>query len=259
MYIYIYDIYVSEKKYESTVARIETRITDLGLNGKIVRLSVMSSLYETIKNELKKGAKTITVVGNDSILNQAITAIAKLSPLVSTFNNVPLGFIPVGKSNNTLAAFLGLDLEENACDALAARRIKYINLGLANNNHFLTHATIPTTGTILEIDKTYTIEISEPGEIGIVNLLKDADLSDNNATKCQAGVLELSIKTKTAKKFLPLVKEFSEQSVFSFKNLSVMNKRFPLVLDNSLEIKCPVNVCLAPEKLNIIVGKNHQF
>lgn len=256
MYIYIYDIFVSEKKYESTIAKIETRITDLGLNGKIIRLSVMSSLFETIKNELKKGAKTITVVGNDSILNQAITAIAKLSPANGIYKNVPLGFIPVGKKNNSLAGFLGLAMEEDACDSLSARRIKYINLGLANNNHFLTHATIPTTGTILEIDKTYTIEISEPGEIGIVNLLKDEETSDR---KNQNGVLELYIKTKTAKKYLPLIKEFGEQSVFSFKNLTILNKKFPVTLDNSQEIQSPVNISLAQEKLNIIVGKNHQF
>lgn len=259
MYIYIYDIFVSEKKYESTIARIETRITDLGLNGKIIRLSVMSSLFETIKNELKKGAKTITVVGNDSILNQAITVIAKLLPANGTFKNVPLGFIPVGKKNNSLANFLGLELEENACDALSARRIKYINLGIANNNHFLTHATIPTTGTILEIDKTYTIEISEPGEIGIVNLLKDDALDSNGGSKNQKGILELSIKTKTAKKYLPLIKEYGERSVFSFKNLTVINKKLPITLDNSLEIPSPINISLAEEKLNIIVGKNHQF
>lgn len=250
MYIYIYDIYVSEKKYESTIARIETRITDLGLNGKIVRLSVMSSLFETIKNELKKGAKTITVVGNDSILNQAITAIVRLSPTNAAFKNVPLGFIPVGKKNNTLVAFLGLDLEESACDALSARRIKYINLGIANNNHFLTHATIPTSGTIIEIDKTYTIEISEPGEVGIVNLLKDDDMAEN---------LELYIKTKSTKKFLPIIKSGGEQSVFSFKNLTVINKKFPITLDNSLEVKSPINISLAQEKLNIIVGKNHKI
>jgi len=251
MYIYIYDIFVSEKKYESIIARIETRITDLGLNGKIIRLSVMSSLTETIKNELKKGAKTISVVGNDSILNQAISAIVKILPANPVFQNTPLGFIPVGKKNNSLAEFLGLELEERACDSLSARRIKQINLGLANNNHFLTKATISTKDTILEIDKTYTIEVSEPGEIGINNLVK------NTRNQEEKVGLELYINTKSAKKYLPIKKDLNEKSIFSFESLTIINKKLPVVLDNSLEIKTPASISLAGEKLNIIVGKNH--
>jgi hypothetical protein len=50
MHIYIYDSFVNQKKYDSTTAKIETRITDLGLNGKIVRLGIIISVEEVINN-----------------------------------------------------------------------------------------------------------------------------------------------------------------------------------------------------------------
>ena len=38
MHVYIYDSFLNHKKFEKIIARIETRVTDLGLNGKINRL-----------------------------------------------------------------------------------------------------------------------------------------------------------------------------------------------------------------------------
>ncbi|MCK4553680.1 hypothetical protein KAU19_01815, partial [Candidatus Parcubacteria bacterium] len=64
MHIYIYDSYVNQKKYDKVLARIETRITDLGLNGKISRLGLMKNIPDLVYNELKRGVKTIIAVGN---------------------------------------------------------------------------------------------------------------------------------------------------------------------------------------------------
>lgn len=259
MYIYIYDNFVNQKKYDSVLAKIETRITDLGLNGKIVRLGIMSSFSDTIRNEVKKGAKTLVVVGNDKTLNNAVNILAKISAENNLNISLPLGFIPIGKKDNLIAPFLGLDFEENACDMLSARRIERLDLGLANNNHFLTSAVISTAGTIIEIDKTYSIEISESGEINIINLPTAEDISEKLNINAKDNSLDLYIKTKPSGKIFSAFKNNCEQSLFSFQKIKISNSKTPMNIDYSTEISCPVQIELAKEKIDLIVGKNRSF
>jgi hypothetical protein len=161
MHVYIYDAYVSEKKYSAQIAKIETRITDLGLNGKIIRLGMISSVDNAILSEIKKGAKTIVMVGGLKILNQGINALAKTITNESIGQNIPIAFIPVGQEEIKAGNFLGLGNEEEACNVLSQRRMKQVDLGLANNNYFLFSANIPTEETLIEIDENYTIEIKK--------------------------------------------------------------------------------------------------
>lgn len=259
MHIYIYDTYVNQKKYDSTTARIETRITDLGLNGKIIRRGIMSSVYDSILNEIKKGATTIIAVGNNDLLSEAINSLAKIASLNILNKGVPLGFIPVGKKNNSIAEYLGIEFEENACDTLSARRIETLDLGLANNNFFLFYATIPTNNTSIEIDEDYSIEIKQSGEVYIVNMPIGLNLPSEVKANAKDQILELFIKTKQNKKFLPISSDKSSQSIFPFKKLRIINKKLPVIIDNSLEIKTPVDINIAREKINLIVGKNRNF
>ena len=101
MHIYIYDSFVNQKKYDKILARIETRITDLELNGKISRLGVMKNIPDIVSNELKRGAKTIIAVGNDKTINQVINSLAG--------SQVPLGIIPIGRENNQISFALGIE------------------------------------------------------------------------------------------------------------------------------------------------------
>lgn len=259
MHVYIYDLYVNKKKFNNTITRIETRITDLGLNGKIIRLGVMSSLYDSIENELAKGAKTIIAVGNNSLLNQVINSMARLTSLSAVNKNIPIGFIPVGKDDNEIADHLGISLNEKACDILSARRVQKLDLGLINNYYFLTQATITTEGTTVEIDKNYSIEILEKGEVGIVNLPINVEMPENIKSNAKDGVLELFIKTRNTKKFLPISTGKPNQSVFSFQKLKIINSKHPVIIDNSVKIPTPVNISIAKEKINLIVGKHRSF
>lgn len=163
MHVYIYDSYVNQKKYDKTVAKIETRITDLGLNGKIVRIGMLNSIYDIIENEIKKGAKTIVVVGNNNILNQAINSLASLAKK-NILHNTPLGIIPIGDKNNHISKHMGVKSTEEACNIIAARRIQTIDLGQINEHFFLTQVTIPSSGTSVDIDKNFSIEIKGSGE-----------------------------------------------------------------------------------------------
>lgn len=259
MHIYIYDTYISQKKNNSTIIKIETRITDLGLNGKIVRLSMLSSLTEVIQNEIKKGAKTISVVGNNNIFYNAINAIAQLKHRNIIQKTIPLGFIPVGKANNSIALNLGIFLEEASCDILSARRIKTFDLGKANNNYFLAEAIIDSRGTSVNIDQNYSIEIMGIGEIGVINLPILSELPKEAKSNAEDGVLELFIKTTENNKFLPFPNKNIKQSIFSFKELSIQNKTKKVLLDKTFKINTPVKIGIAEEKIDLIVGKSIRF
>jgi len=252
MHVYIYDSFLAQKKYDRILANIETRITDLGLNGKICRLGIMKNVYDMIENELKRGAKTIIAVGNDHTINQIINPLAN--------HNVPLGIIPVGQNNNLIATALGIEPEEAACDILSARRIIKLDLGKANNYYFLSNATINNQGTSIKINKDYSIEIMSQGETRVINLTApDNDLpipGTQDKFDPQDGILELFIKTKISKNIL---KKITGHSIFPLKKLTIINEKLPVVLDNSIQITTPVQIGVVKQKLNVIVGRKRNF
>lgn len=258
MNVFVYDAYLGEKKHERILNRIETRITDLGLNGKIVRLGMLKNIDEAVVRELKQGAKTLIAVGDNSTLNQIINAQMTLNSSELPFGYVPIGMIPVGSGNNSLARSLGLTAEEEACDFLAARRVEMLDLGNANNLYFLGYAEIENQNTVLEIDRNYSLEIMSHGKIRILNLPPLDGSSRGFKPNPQDRHLEISIEAIT-KKLLPLRGRTVEQSIFSFRHLLIMNKTKPLSIDGSREIALPAEIKIAPHQLPFIVGKNREF
>ncbi len=258
MHIYFYDAFVNQKKYDTALARIETRITDLGLNGKIIRLGLTNSIDDNVEREVKKGAKTITVVGNDALVNKAVNAVARLEAANIIHKPVPVGIIPVGKKNNRIAEYLGIKHEEGACDILSARRIQRTDLGLVNDRYFLTHVIIGGRGTSVEIDGHYSVEVDGAGSVEVVNLPVGLELPPGT-TKADDGVLELFIKTAGAKKIVPARTGNNKESVFVFKKLRISNKTMPVIVDGVMEIKTPVEINIAKEKIQLIVGRDRRF
>ena len=260
MHVYIYDNFLSQKKYESVLARIETRTTDLGLNGKIVRLGVMHSLADAVANEIKKGAKTITAVGQNELFHKIVNVFARLGRQNVMINNVPLGFIPVGRKNGSLAAFFGIEPDENACDILSARRIERLDLGRINDHYFLAEAKIASRGTKIEIDGDYSIEIMGGGEISVINLPVETVLPKSVKTNGQDGQLELYIRADRPKKLLPLKFRPDNPSVLPFNKIIITNSlNEPVTIDGSASVATPVEITLAKEKINVIVGKGRRF
>ncbi|RLC36381.1 hypothetical protein DRH27_05320, partial [Candidatus Falkowbacteria bacterium] len=218
-----------------------------------------NSIFDTIENELKKGAKTIIAVGNNQTYNQTINALVRQYTLNSVYKKIPLGFIPVGNKNNEIADYLGYTSEEASCGILSARRIQKLDLAQANNIFFLSQAVITTVNTTLEIDKNYTIEINESGEIAVINLPAMQKLPLEINSNAKDGILELFIKSNKTKKYLPLNLGQTNQSIFSFKKLRIINPSSQVVLDSSIKLQTPVAISISNFKINLIVGKNRQF
>src|SRR5680860_565172 len=103
MYLYLYDPSLNNKKYSSLLAKIETRLTDLGIGGKIFRLSPLRNTSELLNDEVRNGIKTIVVVGSDKTITDVVNLAAKLE--------ITLGIIPVGPDNK-IAQVLGINSPE---------------------------------------------------------------------------------------------------------------------------------------------------
>ncbi len=260
MHIYIYASFITQKKYDSTIAKIETRITDLGLNGKIIRLNMLQSLDSSIQDEIKKGAKTIIAVGDDLLLHDCINSLMHFYSNSNIISPIPIGFIPIGSKNINLADKLGIPSGVSACNILSARRIEKINIGKINNAYFISEATITTNNTAINVNNDYSIEINEAGEIGIINIPNEFTLPPNYKSSAQDGRLEFCIKTKKTNKFLSIGNKQSATSVFSFDELFIKNTQNQnILLDSVASIATPVKIRISKKKLNLIVGKERSF
>lgn len=249
MHVYIYDGFLGHQKYLNTLAKIETRITDLGLNGKICRLGVIKNYQDLILGEIRRGAKTLIAVGNDETLSRVINSLGGA--------DIPVGFIPVGKERNAIAPRLGIDPELAACDILSARRLTRVDLGVANQAYFLTEAVIGGKDTTVALDKNFSIEAPGSALIKIINLplakVEGAASKFNPAD----GQLELYIKTEEAGGLLKK-KSFGE-SLFTAERFFIENPKLDLILDNVLAIKPPIEIRAARQALSLIVGKGRDF
>lgn len=244
MHVYIYDDYLNKSKYNKAINRMEIRLTDLGLNGKIIRLGSIKNIRGAIQNEIKLGAKTIIAVGNNQTVNKIIGAIIDTDIYGDFQKKTLLGIIPIGHDNSIAASF-GIKNEEEACNILLARRIEKIDLGLVNNHYFLNQADIQSLGTIIEIND-YSLEVRERGEVKIINLLSDP--REKIKSSPHDGLLDILITTRR-----------NDRTLISSKKLKISNPDNKLVLDGVLEIQTPAELTIMKDKVSVIVGKDRMF
>jgi hypothetical protein len=243
MHCYIFDYFLGQKKYERVVATIETRLTDLGLQGKNCHVGPLKSLRSIVRDELKNNPKTIVAIGNN----------ATFSGLVNALEGAPItvGIIPVGQQNS-LAERFGLADEDSACTALAARLIETIDLGVANGSHFVSEATITAPGTIIEINGAYTIEPTSQGMVSIVN----AAINPRPGQTPRRGFLDVFIEGQKR----GLLKTESDVSFIQTKQVIANNLHGKLfLLDETAELKPPAAFSVAKDALSVIVGRDRHF
>jgi len=244
MYVYVYDDFLNRGKYQKIINRLEIRLTDLGLNGKIIRLAGIKNIRGAIQNEIKLGAKTIIAVGNNQTVNKIIGAIIDTEIYGDFQKKTLLGVVPIG-DDNSIAVSLGIKNIEEACQVLLARRLEKIDLGIINQHYFLNQISIQSLGTILEIDD-YSLEIGARGELRIINLLSDP------TTKVQSnphdGYLDVYIKTKR-----------NSETHLRAKKIKITNPDNKIIIDGVVEIETPAEVTVKRDQVNLIVGKDRIF
>ena len=163
MYHYICDSFINQKKYEPILHRIEGRLLELGINGKIEKLTLLKNLKELVEEGIKRNAETIVVIGDDKTISKVISFLPNFS--------VILGIIPVGPENK-IAKILGIPEGEKACDILSARIIEKIDLGKVNDNYFISSLEIPFSNeTVIECDDYSIFTLSSANKINICNFV----------------------------------------------------------------------------------------
>jgi len=244
MHVYVYDDYLNKNKFNRIINRVEIRLTDLGLNGKILRLAGIKNIKAAIQSEIRIGAKTIVAVGNNQTVNKIIGAIIDDSIYGDFQKKTLLGIIPIGEDNSIAASF-GIKNPEDACNILLARRVEKIDLGLAGNHYFLNEASIQSLGTTLEIGD-YSMETQEKGEIKIINLLKNKN--EDIRSNPHDGLLDILIRTRK-----------KDKTYLNAKNFKIFNQHEKLIVDGVMEINTPTEIGVLKDHVNIIVGKDRVF
>jgi len=255
MYYYIYDSYLKHPKYNKILSKIENRLIDLELKGNIIKLLILKNLKEVINDVIKQGASTIVICGNDQTFNQAINCLKSF--------DITIGFIPITLSSK-IAKLLGIPLFETACNVLAGRITKKIDLGKINNQYFFSSLKIFDVNDI-ECDNQYHLFFRKKQIFYIYNL---GSLDFSRKNNPYDGLLEIIVPSRNilkviSKFFLKFFKKENKiDSFFLVKKIKIdLNKKFLLQIDyNDLEnINSPVFIEIVPERLKIIVGKERFF
>lgn len=160
-YLYVYDEFIQDRRYEKEVLKIENRLTDLGLAGKIARIGLFKRADELIREEVQRGLKTVVVVGNDATIRKVLDVVAD--------EGVAFGIIPLGPENS-LAQLLGIPEGVAACDVLSARIVETIDCGIVNGKRFVSGFSIENTDAEITCEGNYRVTPQEKGSIDVVNL-----------------------------------------------------------------------------------------
>lgn len=243
--VYFYDQELSGRRHQKFLEQLETRLTDLGINGKICRFGPMTRVEESVRQELAKKPKTIIVVGSDALASRVASVLSG--------TNIPMAIIPIGKS--MIAEAFGVNTE-NACKTLAARRIVNLDLGRIDNKYsFVCRANIKAIDPVLSLDGVITVQASGKTSIEVVNIVGDqygyrGARPDPNDGKLNVYIL----KTESG-----FVRKEVSQSSFICRQVHIVRGVASLLLDDALEVSNAKDISISSKGLQAIVGRERMF
>jgi diacylglycerol kinase family enzyme len=264
MYFYIYDSFLADRKHERALAAVETRLTDLGISGKIGRLTPFTNARGLIRDESRRGVQTVVIVGNDETVAKVVEGIGE--------EKITLGIIPVG-TPTFIARSLGIPEGEEACEVLSKRITQKIDLGRINGRYFLSEVRIPRGRVTIEASQaggggtgTYRISsIAAECEI-IVSNLRRSDIGDQDQAgrmpgDPKDGWLDAVITAKSQGFLAGLRRSAASPStVIPLRRLSITaDEPFAVVADGRAFTNNNVSIEVVPEKLKIITGRERAF
>lgn len=232
MYFYLYDAFTRDKKYERTLARIESRVFQLGMQGKSEKMTILKSMHDVLRTALQRDATTVVVIGNDATLNRAVNFLFG--------KEVLLGFIPLG--DERIGHLLSIPHGEAACDTLSRRIITHLDVGKANTTHFLTHVALgPTNDCVLVSDGRMTVTATGPHLLTVSSVgWKTSDPTD--------GILETVLEPQNQRRVT--------RTVFSARTLRIASPTsVNAYADGVVVVKTPIDISVQRKAIRMIVGK----
>lgn len=250
-YAYIYDDFLSDKRFEREVAAFETRLNSYDLAGRVGRLSLFRSARDLVEGLVRQGVTTVVIVGNDGTLDKTMWFLPDLP--------VTVGYIPLVGPSAT-ASLMGIPEGSQACDVLAARLIETFDMGRLDNRYFLTEIAFPVCSAVLDVEGRYTISPVNGGSMAIRNLggrlgntLQPSDPKD--------GMLEAVIIPNAQEKrsFFSRAKTELNPTSILFRG-GVVTSRDPVeaMADNHTVSGFRFTVTIVPEKLRLITGRGRR-
>ncbi len=254
MYVYLYDNFLRHKNFVSTIRQMEIMLTDFGIAGKILRIQNYTDSKAIIEDEIKRGAKTVVVVGNDSTFGQVLSRSATCD---CTF-----GFLPVGP-NNTIAEVLGIPAGVDACTTLSRRRKEFLDIGWMNNRYFVSQLHVFPGKLEVIYDERFKVSANDKMEVVVCNLQpffwkRDKNDKEQRIVHPQDGKLEAFLRPLTKKGWWGY--NYEEPSIFPFEEMVIMAKEpFTVEADGKVSKEIKIKIKLAHGKVEMIVGRNRQF
>lgn len=255
MFFYFYDTFVLDKKHEGTLTRVENRIIELGINGRVEKLTPLRNMKELLEDGIKQGAHTVVIIGDDATLVRAINIIAP--------HDIVLGYIPFGKTS-ILAELFGIPDTFEACNILSRRIIKQLNLGKANANYFLTSLVSEVSNQLkITCDGQFTVSSrSEPIRFHIHNLGNVFATTEPQSLYTNATRLHLEIEPiPNGRSLFKRTSTRPSGSTFPIRKAEIThtNEAVPVRLDNETTIKTPITVTFKAKQLKVVVGKDRRI
>jgi len=253
MYVYLYDNFLKEKKYSSLLKSIEIRLTDYGMSGKVLRIHNYNDVRSLLEDEIKRGAKTIVIVGNDKTFGQVLSRGAAL-PIV-------FGFLPIG-NGNSIAQILGIPEGAEACEILSKRRRELLDVGWVNNRYFISQLHILPARISVTYNDQFKVKAQNLMEVVVCNLQpfywKSSPLSKKQIVHPQDGKLEAYLRPLTKKHWWGY--KIEEPSIFPFETMEIMGvEPFGVEIDENMYKEVKLVIKLAETKLDMIVGRERKF
>lgn len=249
-YYYLYDSYLAAPSYAAQLIKLEATLTDLGIQGRIGRLTLLKSVRDLVEAALRDGADTVVAVGNDLTLS-------RIAEVVAQHPEVTLGLVPFGEQHQEVARLLGIPRGVLACHVLSSRLTEVISLGKINNQYFLCSAV--TRGRPLVLceygKRQYEVTLAEPHEIKVCNLDRWGS-AEGEIANPQNNVLEAVLRPQTKHRWWHFGKAERDLSLITVQSVKLTSSDdLPITVDGHRVVKAPVTITLARERLKVIVGK----
>lgn len=257
-YLYLYDAFVNDRRHERALARVETRLTDLGISGRVERLTMFKNIREIVAEAVGRGCETVVAVGDDATLGRMIDAVGDF--------DVVFGVIPMGEGPHVIAGMLGVPEGVEACNVLSRRVVQTVDLGRVNDRWFLSSVRIPKTKAKISCNGKYSVIPTEENEIHVCNLAALSVGGEGRMTVSSPrdGYLDTVFQPIRGRGFFSRFFRPAEPppppTVVPLKFLSIRHTSpFAVIKDGQRLSSTALDIEVVPKKLKIITGKERKF
>lgn len=250
-FAYVYDDFLSDRRYEKDLSTLETELSRRGIEGRVVRLAMFRSAKEMVSDLVKIGVKNVVFVGNDDTLQKMMWFLPDL--------DVTVGFLPLAEPS-AVARMLGIPLGTGAIDVLAARLVEVLDVGRLNDRYFLTEVVVPSTMASLNVENRFRVSPSEGGAIAVRNLGMMGEDGRSNADP-KDGLLTAVVQTSPeGKNAWPWKKTELKETRLFLKTGSIESKEpIDVFVDGHALNGFQFQLSIVPSKLKIITGREKKF